>query len=975
MVKYFLLCFILIILNFNIITAQTTGFVQNFNDGNMTGWQSDHQRTFILSIDSTFLKITYTRTASSQPWDNFNLTLPNEIDVSNTPKLYVRAKSDVSVIIGLKPVPVNPVNVITNSIPGDGKWKDLFFEITSTTNLTVTQVYCYLDGGSKELKSGSVWFDEIRIGDSLLTLPPKFTNLEEAVSSAQALINSSTEGSGEGEFPLGSKANLTSALVSASAFLGTNATQPQIDSATFALYNACSIFESKVNAQYVEIVDNVANKQTRYLYLNLQDQMDKALLFGMHDATGYGVGWLGDDDRSDVKDVVGDYPAVYSEDLNNITRGTEIDRMRYRLTSAYRRGGIITLCWHQYDPDGRGFYAGDVNNEKIVSQILPGGLRHQEYLSKLTRVANFFKSLRGDNGEAIPIIFRPYHEHTGSWFWWGDGHCTTKEYNQLWQFTSDYLHDTLNVHNVLWAISPSFQHLGSGEEYFDIYPGDDYIDIFGGDKYFRTNPVSPEEIDEYNAKLHNIAFHAQSRNKIPALTEVGNPELVITDWFTEILLDPIKNNDSVTVFSYAAVWRNESVNHHYAPYPGHSSVPDFTEFFNDPYTLFERDLPDMYTLPQEDLTAPEFNSYPEEQFVSPSTSVEINIETNERAFLRWSYDDDVYDSMPNQFLFGERDFDHTTYIDAEQGSETTIYVQAADISDNKTNHSIAISFLVDTLQAKIAWNDARYPVDNWNYNNTSLGSGSEAENTINEVQTAYFVQDFELVSKPGGARSVVQFYGGLAIYINGVEAARENLPINLDLDYDTEATSTSKSTKSITFSAEIVDLMKAGNNRIAVEVHGGPGQFVEYFDALLQTDTGIPFNYGSEWQYYDSGDMPDTLILGEIVGIQLTDDQIPAKMMLYQNYPNPFNPVTTIQYAVGTGGGDAMHGVYTTSPVPVELSIYNILGQKIQTLVNEPKMPGRYETTFNNADLANGVYIYILKSGTFVGSKKMIYLK
>jgi len=266
-------------------------------------------------------------------------------------------------------------------------------------------------------------------------------------------------------------------------------------------------------------------------------------------------------------------------------------------------------------------------------------------------------------------------------------------------------------------------------------------------------------------------------------------------------------------------------------------------------------------------------------------------------------------------------------------------------------------------------------VDNWNYNNTSLGSGSEAENTINEVQTAYFVQDFELVSKPGGARSVVQFYGGLAIYINGVEAARENLPINLDLDYDTEATSTSKSTKSITFSAEIVDLMKAGNNRIAVEVHGGPGQFVEYFDALLQTDTGIPFNYGSEWQYYDSGDMPDTLILGEIVGIQLTDDQIPAKMMLYQNYPNPFNPVTTIQYAVGTGGGDAMHGVYTTSPVPVELSIYNILGQKIQTLVNEPKMPGRYETTFNNADLANGVYIYILKAGSFAGSKKMIYLK
>jgi len=157
--------------------------------------------------------------------------------------------------------------------------------------------------------------------------------------------------------------------------------------------------------------------------------------------------------------VCGDYPAIYSEDLNKITQGFQIDRVRYRLSSAYNRGGVITMCWHQYDPDGRSFYANEINNEKIVSQILPGGSRHSDYKEKLHRIAFFLKSFRGEKGESIPVIFRPYHEHTGNWFWWGPSHCTTEEFNQLWQFTVHYLHDSLNVHNLLWAISPSFQHV------------------------------------------------------------------------------------------------------------------------------------------------------------------------------------------------------------------------------------------------------------------------------------------------------------------------------------------------------------------------------------------------------------------------------------------------------------------------------------------------------------------------------------
>jgi hypothetical protein len=83
---------------------------------------------------------------------------------------------------------------------------------------------------------------------------------------------------------------------------------------------------------------------------------------------------------------------------------------------------------------------------------------------------------------------------------------------------------------------------------------------------------------------------------------------------------------------------------------------------------------------------------------------------------------------------------------------------------------------------------------------------------------------------------------------------------------------------------------------------------------------------------------------------------------LYQNYPNPFNPTTTIKFDLPNDG-------------IVELEVFDILGRKISTLVSEFRIAGSYEHTFNASSLASGVYVYKLKAGDFVDSKKMILLK
>jgi photosystem II stability/assembly factor-like uncharacterized protein len=89
---------------------------------------------------------------------------------------------------------------------------------------------------------------------------------------------------------------------------------------------------------------------------------------------------------------------------------------------------------------------------------------------------------------------------------------------------------------------------------------------------------------------------------------------------------------------------------------------------------------------------------------------------------------------------------------------------------------------------------------------------------------------------------------------------------------------------------------------------------------------------------------------------------LPSTFEIFQNYPNPFNPSTKIKFSIPKESN-------------VNLSIYNVLGELVSTLVNESMKPGNYELEFNGKDLASGVYIYRLEAGNFISNKKMILMK
>ncbi|MFB2120545.1 glycoside hydrolase family 26 protein [Parapedobacter sp. 2B3] len=333
--------------------------------------------------------------------------------------------------------------------------------------------------------------------------------------------------------------------------------------------------------------------ETAALLAALKSLGSQYVLLGHQDATAYGVDWSAEPSKSDVKSTTGAYPAIYGWDLGHLEIGkpanldnVSFDLMRIRITEAYNRGGINTISWHATNPVN-GQSAWDTTQHSIA-EILPNGLHHDTYNDYLDRLATFFKSLKTDSGTAIPIIFRPFHEHTGSWFWWGEAFCTPEEYKALWQYTVNYLRNRKELTNLLFAYSSST--IQSEAHYLSRYPGDDYVDILGFDDYCMGDEAAYKE--RMINSLRILTKIAEERDKVAAITETGYEQIPNPHWFTQVLYPTLQDSP----VAWVLLWRNaiNRPNHFYAPYPTHPAADDFRKFHQLPDVLFEDGLAPLH---------------------------------------------------------------------------------------------------------------------------------------------------------------------------------------------------------------------------------------------------------------------------------------------------------------------------------------------------------------------------------------------
>ena len=352
-------------------------------------------------------------------------------------------------------------------------------------------------------------------------------------------------------------------------------------------------------------IDTEATPETRALFTTMKARAQRGVMFGHQNTLAYGYTWRdendGTPDRSDVKDVSGKFPAVYGWDVMDLfsdTRPGEMaspgaDRLRRYVQSAHARGGISTFSWHMKNPVNN---TDAWNTERAVDHIIPGGRLHDAYKAQLDEVAAFFLSVRDAGGKPIPMWFRPFHEHTGGWFWWGKGNTSAQDFKALWQFTVTYLRDVKGVHNLLYAYSTDV--FDDKATFFEFYPGDAYVDMIGFDDYQSIKHKANART--LSKRLKSVAKWADERGKIAALTETGLEAVPDPKWWTNILLPGLKATKGI---SYVLVWRNanpayDRKDHFYAPYPGQVSAEDFKRFEADPLTLFEGDVAGAVTVAQ-----------------------------------------------------------------------------------------------------------------------------------------------------------------------------------------------------------------------------------------------------------------------------------------------------------------------------------------------------------------------------------------
>ena len=314
---------------------------------------------------------------------------------------------------------------------------------------------------------------------------------------------------------------------------------------------------------------------------------DGKIAYGHQDDIVYGHSWKVEDwqndslERSDVKDVAGSYPMLLGFDLGGVELGDScnLDGVPFGLIRKaslkhIERGGIVTYSWHPRNIV-TGSDSWDVATPGIVAAALEGGQKHDEFKLWLQRAADFIESLGGD----VPVIFRPWHENLGNWFWWGKDHCTPEEYKALYRLTRDYFAGR-GLTNILWCYSPNGNAGADG--FMSRYPGDDYVDILGIDTYEGLyGGITLEQGAEfYKAEVkQNLTYLqnlAKEHGKLMCFSETGLEGLADGSWWMNVL------NPSIQDFpiAYVLTWRNanDKPGHFYAPWKGFEHADDFKAF-------------------------------------------------------------------------------------------------------------------------------------------------------------------------------------------------------------------------------------------------------------------------------------------------------------------------------------------------------------------------------------------------------------
>lgn len=291
----------------------------------------------------------------------------------------------------------------------------------------------------------------------------------------------------------------------------------------------CSCSRVSTDKSVMKLSNANANETTKKVYSYICDTYEYSIISGQQESI-----WVDtpEYEMNYILNTTGKLPAMRGLDFMN----DDFDGVVERAKDWWNKGGLVTICWH-CGADFTGNYD-DCKNDEIQNWDLiftDGTPENKAFVENMDKAG---KALQELQNSGVTVLWRPFHEFDGQWFWWGKG--GPDNFKRLWIMMYNHFTNDLGLNNLIWVLG--YSH--NGKDYkgrpAKWYPGDEYCDIVGADSY---------EVDVNGAeeRLHKIVLKITDGEKplifhecglIPTVEQLKETQWCsFMTWHTEWLID------------------------------------------------------------------------------------------------------------------------------------------------------------------------------------------------------------------------------------------------------------------------------------------------------------------------------------------------------------------------------------------------------------------------------------------------------
>ena len=293
---------------------------------------------------------------------------------------------------------------------------------------------------------------------------------------------------------------------------------------------ACGSVDASDAQSELALANSSASGEARAVYKYFLSIFGRKTLTGQQESI-----WQSDGPRHElnhIQKITGREPAVLGLDYIDPNDWSDLND---RATAWYGRGGIPTICWHWGNPlIGPGYEQSKIYFDAQKALTDPASRESEAMWRDLKAVGDQLEVLRD---RKVPVLWRPFHEFTGDWFWWGKQ--GPEVFKALWLVMFDYYARQRKLDNLIWV-------LGYTSRVDAAYnPGEGKYDILSADNYIDTHDPQKQLWQDLKALKSDRPIAMQENGPIPdpeLMSRAETPWLFFLTWHSEFIMDGKANN-------------------------------------------------------------------------------------------------------------------------------------------------------------------------------------------------------------------------------------------------------------------------------------------------------------------------------------------------------------------------------------------------------------------------------------------------